>query len=43
MLKYILTITLTLGMLTTGAKSEDKPELVIYTYDSFASEWGPGP
>ena len=43
MLKYILTITLTLGMLTTGAKAEDKPELVIYTYDSFASEWGPGP
>ena len=42
MLKYILTITLTLGMLTTGAKAEDKPELVIYTYDSFASEWGPG-
>ena len=43
MLKYILTITLTLGMLTTGVKAEDKPELVIYTYDSFASEWGPGP
>ena len=21
----------------------DKPELTIYTYDSFASEWGPGP
>jgi thiamine transport system substrate-binding protein len=43
MLKYIITITLTLGMVTTGAKAEDKPELVIYTYDSFASEWGPGP
>lgn len=21
----------------------DKPELVVYTYDSFVSEWGPGP
>jgi len=43
MLKYILTISLTIGLLTSGAKAEDKPELLIYTYDSFASEWGPGP
>ena len=25
------------------AQAEDKPELVIYTHDSFASDWGPGP
>jgi thiamine transport system substrate-binding protein len=25
------------------ALAEDKPELVIYTYESFVSEWGPGP
>jgi thiamine transport system substrate-binding protein len=25
------------------AQAEDRPELVIYTYESFASEWGPGP
>lgn len=23
--------------------AEEKPELVIYTYESFTSEWGPGP
>jgi thiamine transport system substrate-binding protein len=43
MLKYIISITLTLGIITTGVTAEEKPELVIYTYDSFASEWGPGP
>ncbi len=21
----------------------DKPTLTVYTYDSFAAEWGPGP
>ena len=21
----------------------DTPELVVYTYDSFVAEWGPGP
>jgi thiamine transport system substrate-binding protein len=25
------------------AQAAGKPELVIYTYDSFVSEWGPGP
>ena len=25
------------------AAAQDKPELVIYTYESFVSEWGPGP
>ena len=26
-----------------AALADDKPVLTIYTYDSFASEWGPGP
>lgn len=26
-----------------AAEAQDKPELVIYTYESFVSEWGPGP
>jgi thiamine transport system substrate-binding protein len=25
------------------AGAQDRPELVIYTYESFVSEWGPGP
>jgi thiamine transport system substrate-binding protein len=32
-------LALTLGPLA----AEEKPELVIYTYESFTSEWGPGP
>src|SRR6056297_2599910 len=28
---------------TDTRKEESKPELVVYAYDSFASEWGPGP
>lgn len=32
------------GLLTaTAAVAEEKPVLTVYTYDSFASEWGPGP
>lgn len=26
-----------------AAHAQDKPELVVYTYDSFVSDWGPGP
>lgn len=29
--------------LALPAGAEDKPTLTIYTYDSFAAEWGPGP
>lgn len=29
--------------LATAATAQDKPTLTIYTYDSFAAEWGPGP
>lgn len=28
---------------TVPAYAEDKPTLTVYTYDSFAAEWGPGP
>ncbi|MCU9848220.1 thiamine ABC transporter substrate binding subunit [Defluviimonas sp. WL0024] len=27
----------------TTAAAQDKPVLTVYTYDSFVSEWGPGP
>jgi thiamine transport system substrate-binding protein len=26
-----------------AASARDKPQLTVYTYDSFTSEWGPGP
>ncbi len=29
--------------LTTGVVQAQSPELTVYTYDSFTSEWGPGP
>ena len=32
--------TLAIG---TVAMAQEKPELTIYTYDSFVAEWGPGP
>ncbi|MES0871077.1 thiamine ABC transporter substrate binding subunit [Pseudovibrio sp. SCPC19] len=32
------------GLLTaTSAMAAEKPELTVYTYDSFVSDWGPGP
>ncbi|KIC40649.1 thiamine ABC transporter substrate-binding protein [Ruegeria sp. ANG-R] len=32
------------GILTaTSAVADDKPKLTVYTYDSFVSDWGPGP
>ena len=27
----------------TTAMAADKPQLTVYTYDSFVSDWGPGP
>ena len=38
----LLTATF-LASLTGAGLAQDKPELVVYTYDSFNSEWGPGP
>jgi len=32
-----------LGLLLAFAVEAGKPVLVVYTYDSFTSEWGPGP
>ncbi len=43
----IITVTAALGISTlaaiTPALANDKPEVIVYTYDSFATEWGPGP
>ncbi len=29
--------------LATPSHAQDKPILTVYTYDSFVSDWGPGP
>lgn len=29
--------------LVLGAHAQDKPVVTVYTYDSFSSDWGPGP
>ncbi|MCX7566029.1 thiamine ABC transporter substrate binding subunit [Sulfitobacter sp. F26169L] len=39
-MKYLTFATATLAATTAMAET---PELVVYTYDSFVSEWGPGP
>ena len=31
------------GLLSATAALADTPELTVYTYDSFVSDWGPGP
>ena len=43
-MKYLnLCIACCLLAVATLARADDKPVLTIYTYDSFASDWGPGP
>ena len=42
MYKYLAGILLSLT-LTTTAQAADKPVLTIYTYESFTTDWGPGP
>jgi thiamine transport system substrate-binding protein len=38
------TLVLAAGLLLASPlAAQDRPELVIYTYESFVSEWGPGP
>ena len=32
-----------LSAIATLAGAQDKPVLTVYTYDSFVSDWGPGP
>ena len=39
----LLTILLISLVCSLGAAQSNNNELVIYTYDSFSSEWGPGP
>ncbi len=41
-MKTLSFATSVLAMAASGAVA-DVPELVVYTYDSFVSEWGPGP
>ena len=36
-------LALTLGLALTAAASARAETLTVYTYDSFTSEWGPGP
>ncbi len=38
-------LTIAAGLLALGAtaQAQDKPVLTVLTYDSFVSEWGPGP
>ena len=38
-----LTLTLFFTVLATAPVAQDKPVLTVMTYDSFASDWGPGP
>jgi thiamine transport system substrate-binding protein len=39
-MKYL---TFAAGILSASAAWADTPELTVYTYDSFVSDWGPGP
>ena len=41
--RFLLLFALALGLLSAGAASAETPALTIYTYNSFTSEWGPGP
>ena len=36
-------ITILVLFFSTSVFAQDKPVLTVYTYDSFVSEWGPGP
>lgn len=43
MLKSYLTAAGLSLALASSAAAQDKPVLTVYTYDSFVSDWGPGP
>ena len=34
---------LALALVTMTSQSQERPMLTVYTYDSFSSDWGPGP
>ena len=42
-MKIILSIFIGLVFFTSVLHSEARQNLVVYTYDSFNSDWGPGP
>ena len=42
MRRFLLLLTLALGLLSAQAAPAETPTLTIYTYNSFTSEWGPG-
>ncbi|CDH22523.1 thiamine ABC transporter substrate binding subunit [Xenorhabdus bovienii] len=41
--RFIAISTLSISACVFAQTAQAKPTLTIYTYDSFASEWGPGP
>jgi thiamine transport system substrate-binding protein len=41
--KLLLLLVLALGLVAAQPARADMPTLTIYTYNSFTSEWGPGP
>ena len=42
--KRLLTAVLVFSLVTSiSAWGQSKPILTVYTYNSFTSEWGPGP
>ena len=45
MRQFLIALSAALIVLPFGGlvQAQDKPVLTVYTYDSFASEWGPGP
>ncbi len=40
---FTLAAVLPFTLAASLATAQDKPELIVYTYDSFVSDWGPGP
>ncbi len=43
MVRNLVLAAFVLTLSAPGALAADTPELTIYTYDSFAADWGPGP
>lgn len=43
MVRFALLVLAVVAALAAPAAAADTPTLTIYTYDSFAAEWGPGP
>ena len=42
-MKIIFAILISLFTLISPLLAEEKTSLIVYTYDSFNTEWGPGP